>query len=161
MKIITDIKQLEAINNAVKERENNPDSQYCELNKHASLEKYVIPIMDKYLKNLGLDFINDEWLNTDIVEELPQDWTWHFDTANRVIIPNNLILKNEDLKTYMIESDLDNVKKYVDKDVTYYYPESIKLKDSMIFTSYESSSLSAKEDVSKLVDEAKVIIETK
>ena len=77
-KITSNLQQINEINNAVKIKENNTDSQYCDINKHCSLELYSIPIIPNYLNLLGLNFITEEWLNTDIIQELPKDWKWNF-----------------------------------------------------------------------------------
>ena len=105
-KIITDINQLTAINNAVKLKEQNNDSIYCEIDKHCKNEMYAIPIMRDYLKNLGLDFITDNWLNSNIVETLSTDWSWLYtDRLIRVSIPFNLQAKAQVSKAKKTKED--------------------------------------------------------
>jgi hypothetical protein len=155
MKIITDIKQLEAINNAVKERENNPDSQYCELNKHASQELYAVPIMADYLKGLKLPFITDEWLNTDIVEQIPDNWTWHVEERPiRMIIPNEVYTKMKLYSSKIVSSkdsaDMTSIKAttesiiptddryiFVDEENIVMYLEELTKEIEVMITAFE------------------------
>lgn len=86
IKIISDIYQLIAINNAASVKENNPSVKYCDIIKHPIREEWVIPIDEVILKSYELNFITDEWLNSNLVEELPEDWNWPFPQQLRIRI---------------------------------------------------------------------------
>lgn len=87
-KITNNLQQINEINNAVKLKEDNQDSNYCKIDKHCKDELYAIPLDNSSLLSLGLSFITETWLTTDIVETLPKDWTWNFPIRQlRVTIP--------------------------------------------------------------------------
>jgi hypothetical protein len=93
-KIITDITQLEIINSKVQELENNSSSKYCETVKHPFQNKWAIPILEGILRGYNIDFMTDSWFNTDIIEELPEDWLWpYLNRTYRVKIPYQLQAK--------------------------------------------------------------------
>ena len=101
-KITTNLSEINKINDAVKVKENNQESQYCEINKHCKLEQYSIPLLESYLRSLGLSFITEEWLTTNIVETLPFDWTWFApEKSKRISVPNRL-LSNQIIKQLIV-----------------------------------------------------------
>ena len=117
-KIISDITQLAAINNAAKTIENNSESNYDLGLKHCMLEKYAI-LYSMWLQKPEVkqlcNFITDEWLQSDLIEELPKDWFWHYDEIIRIIIPTYLILQEAYLKALIDYCDVNQVKYIVDK----------------------------------------------
>ena len=121
-KIVTNITEITAINNAVKVKENNETSSYCQINKHCKDELYAIPIINSYLLSLVsyCPFITNEWLTTDVVEELPKDWTWKLmDRPIRLVMTTNFItdilLSNTDL-TLIIKSKIEENAVLSDED---------------------------------------------
>jgi hypothetical protein len=111
-KIITDRTQLETINNAAKSIENNPDSNYDLGQKNCTLEKWAI-LLSSWLEKQEVKelcpFITNEWLNSDISVELSSDWAWHYDEPIRIIIPNDLILREPCLKALISYCDANEV----------------------------------------------------
>jgi len=138
-KIITDIAQLAAINNAAKVIENNSESNYDLGQKHCMLEKYAI-LHSSWLQKPAVkelcNFITDEWLQSDLIEELPKDWFWHYDKIIRIIIPTYLILQEAYLKVLIDYCDTNEVKYIIDKQsgnsyvyVNYILPEHQQILD--------------------------------
>jgi len=147
LKIITDFAQLEAINNAAQIIENNPLSKYDEGIKHCMLEKWAIlfsPWLEKPEVKELCPFITDEWLQTDIIETLTQDWFWHYDTSIRIIIPNYLILKEAYLKALINYCDDNNVPNYVDIDNSFIYVNEIYPEHQTLFDMYEQIKIETK-----------------
>ena len=92
-KLTTNISEVNSINTAQSKKEIG--SSYCEINKHCNQELYAIPIIESILKSYNLDFITDSWLNSNIVENIPNDWNWHSPyKTKRFIIPNSLIVQS-------------------------------------------------------------------
>ena len=73
-KITNNIEQILQINNAQAQKEIG--TTYCEVNKHCTKNLFAIPIIEPILRSYNLPFITNEWLNTDVVNDLPIDWTW-------------------------------------------------------------------------------------
>jgi len=145
-KIITDITQLVAINNAAKIIENNPESNYDLGQKHCMIEKYAIFhsswLQKPEVKQL-CSFINDEWLQSDFTEELPKDWTWHYDEIIRIIIPTYLILQEAYLKALIDYCDANEVKYIVDKQSgnSYVYVNYILPQHQAILDMYQEITI--------------------
>jgi hypothetical protein len=126
-KIITDLKQLEEINQAASNREGKAEVKYCDIVKHPIKELYIIPIIKHLLLNYKLDFITEEWLNTDIVESYPEDWEWIYPERRiRIQIPLKLqalsqisnAKKPKDPKaTALSASSVSAIKEYPVKDM--------------------------------------------
>ena len=115
-------------------------TEFSNIIKHCKDELYAFnigenDILRSILLSYNLPFITEEWLNTDIVSELPNDWTWYYETSMRIIIPNYLILSDDNLRnliTYCIENDVLHI---IDKDNTWLYvnyilPEHLALLES-------------------------------
>jgi len=145
-KIITDITQLAAINNAAKTIENNPESNYDLGLKHCMLEKYVI-LFSSWLQKPEVkelcSFLDDEWLQTDLIEELPKDWFWHYYEIIRIIIPTYLILEQAYLKALIDYCDANEVKYIVDKQSgnSYVYVNYILPQHQAILDMYQEITI--------------------
>jgi len=140
-KIINNIQQINEINNAVKLIENNNESNYCSINKHVSKELYVIPIMYDYLLSLNLSFITHEWLSTDIINEMPSDWSWHYDKKQRLIIPAKLALTDFSEYINYVKSN-SNLCYHIDDNATaYVYFNEIREEDKPVLDYYINNNL--------------------
>lgn len=145
-KIITNI-DLSAINHAAATIENNQEVNYDIGIKHCMLAKYAI-VLTSWLEKPEVKqlcaFITDEWLQTDIIETLPQDWFWHYDTSIRIIIPNYLILKEAYLKSLIQYCDANNVLNFVAENETYVYVNYILPEHQALFDMYEQIKIETK-----------------
>ena len=91
-KIVTDISIITAINEAAKVDENNNNTNYCEIHKHPVNDEYAIPIIEGILKKYNLP--NIDYILSDNVEVLPDDWSWPFSERTiRISIPLKLQAK--------------------------------------------------------------------
>jgi hypothetical protein len=149
-KIANNPEQFNLINQKIKEVENNENSLFSEITKHCKEEKYAFGIGEEgslirnYLISFGLDFVTPEWLTTNAISELPLDWTWYYDTLIRTIIPNYLILQDNNLRAliqYCMDNDVLNV---VGKEETYVYVNYILPEHLALFESFEEITIENK-----------------
>jgi len=135
---LTTIADLILINNKIKELENNEASQYCEPNYNANNSLIAIPISD-FLRNLNL--FPSEWFETDIINEMPSDWSWHFDKKQRLIIPAKLALTDfSDYINYVKTNP--NLNYHIDDNATaYVYFNEIREEDKPILDYYINNNL--------------------
>jgi len=87
------------------------------------------------------NIITDEWLNTDIVNELPNDWTWHFTDLIRIIIPNYLILKDERLTNLISYAKTYDIHNVIDESNTYLYVDYIMEIHRTLFNEFENITI--------------------
>ena len=89
-KILDNPEQFNLINYTAHQQSPDTTDRYCDIIKHCKEELYAIPIIEVILKSYGLDFITDIWLNTNVVETLPLDWTWfNMDRPIRMTMQTN------------------------------------------------------------------------
>ena len=145
---------LDLINNEIKLKENNENSQYCDINYNAAQTLVAIPIHE-YLKTLNI-FEND-WFETDIVEELPSDWLWHFDKKQRLIIPAKLALTDFSEYINYVKTN-PNLGYHIDDNATaYVYFNEIREEDQPILNFYAEQNLIKIE--ANPIQQVKLIIE--
>ena len=145
-KITNNINQLTEINNAVKVIENNQDSQYAEFDYNVDNTLIAIPITDYLRNNEQLKsicpFLDNDWFND--IQEKPDNWTWHFDTSIRIIIPNYLILKEAYLKALINYCDANEVLNFVGSNDSYIYVNEIYPEHQAIFDMYNEIKIETK-----------------
>lgn len=143
-KIITDITQLEAINNRVKELENNSNSKYCEIVKHPLQNKWIIPILPGILKGYDISFITDTWLNANIIDELTEDWLWpYLNRTYKVKIPYQLQAKairtkNKNKDEYKLKLLIEVLNENLPEEYSFYDSDYIITYLEEIYSTFSS-----------------------
>lgn len=115
--------QLDMINQAVTNLNMTGITKYCDPILHPTEDKGCIPLIRMDILNLiksTVLFMNQEWFVKDTIFELTQDWNIPYgDMPIIVIIPNALMLQDDNLLALRSYAKANNIKTMVLSDKTY------------------------------------------
>ena len=93
---------------------------------------YTITAYSQYFS-----WLNNNWLNTNTAENLTSDWLWHHTAAKRIIIPNELYIKENNLSVFIDYIKTNNINRFTDSLDTYIYVDTIAPEHQIELDKYE------------------------